>query len=104
MNTTAHSPQFTASKYERSLINKIADRAIARAAEIGVKYDKTDALMDIEACHCNGCCLDLEKLLKAKADTFGHDVFGIRRFIDRSTGELTDCFLPRCAMPDPTCK
>ena len=41
--------------------------------------------------------LDLQKLLDAPDGDFGHDVFGIRRHINRQTGELENCFLPRCA-------
>lgn len=51
--------------------------------------------MDIRACHANGTPLRLEELLRADDGNFGHDVFGIRRYIDRTTGQLTDCFLPR---------
>lgn len=46
----------------------------------------------------SGCELDLQKLLDAPDGDFGHDVFGIRRHINRQTGELGDCFLPRCAV------
>lgn len=90
-------PSFTATKSEMVLINKIANRAVQAAADMDVSYNKLDALMDIEACHCNGTPLNLPKLLAAPDGDFGHDVFGIRRFIDRSTGRLTQCFVPRCA-------
>lgn len=53
--------------------------------------------MDLTACHCNGCELDLDRLLLAPDPDFGHDVCGIRRHIDRRTGKLGGCFLPRCA-------
>lgn len=97
MNSTTYGPQFTASKPEMVLINKIANRAVALAIELGMNYDKMDATMDLEACHSNGMPLDLPKLLAAPKGDFGHDVFGIRRFIDRNTGQLTQCFVPRCA-------
>jgi hypothetical protein len=51
--------------------------------------------MDIDATHCNGTPLKLEELLKADDANFAHDVFGIIRHIDRTTGKLTMCFLPR---------
>lgn len=41
--------------------------------------------------------LDLEGLAKADDSNFAHDLFGIRRHLDRSTGKLTYCFLPRYA-------
>lgn len=54
--------------------------------------------MDITACHCNGCPLDLEKLLNAGEFDFTHDVLGIRRHVSRETGEMQNCFVPRCAV------
>jgi hypothetical protein len=92
--------QFNASKFEFQLIRKIRDRALAMAREHGVEYDSRDCLMDIEACHCNGTPLDLNRLLAAPDVDFAHDVFGIRRHINRRTGVIGDCFLPRCAMPE----
>lgn len=59
--------------------------------------DQSTAVMDIDACHSNGCSLQLDKLLNADDANFAHDVFGIRRFIDRTTGKLDGCFLPRSA-------
>ncbi len=94
-------PQFTASKAEHQLIIKIAQRLQPIADAYGIDVDYTSLCMDIEACHCNGCELDLQKLLDAPDSDFGHDVFGIRRHINRRTGQLEDCFLPRCAMPQP---
>ena len=90
-------PVFTATVEEHRQIGKIAAAAVTAAKEAGIEYPFQDAVMDITACHANGCPLDLGKLLTAPASDFGHDVFGIRRFIDRSTGQLTQCFLPRCA-------
>lgn len=100
MTSLRYGPQFTASKYETKPILAIAKRAVAKATEYGIDYDFQSAVMDLEACHCNGMPLDLQKLLDAPDGDFGHDVFGIRRFIDRETGKLTDCFVPRCALPE----
>ena len=58
-------------------------------------YKHMDAMMDIEACHSNGCPLRLNELLATDDGNFGHDVFGIRRHLDRETGKLGGCFLPR---------
>ncbi len=80
-------------------MRKIAKRAVGMAADLKVDYDFQTAWMDLEACHCNGTPLNLPKLLNAGDGDFGHDVFGIRRFIDRTTGEMTSCFLPRCSSP-----
>ncbi len=53
--------------------------------------------MDLVACHANGCPLDFERLSDADDFNIAHDVFGIRRHLDRETGQLTDHFLPRYA-------
>lgn len=97
MNTLTR-PQFTASVEETKLIVKIAKRAVKMARAIGSKtYSQMTAVMDVEACHCNGCPLKLDALLKADDFNFSHDVFGIAAHIDRTTGELQDCFVPRFA-------
>lgn len=53
--------------------------------------------MDVTACHANGTRLDLGKLLNFPDFDFAHDMAGIHNCIDRETGKLTNCFLPRCA-------
>lgn len=75
----------------------IAKRAVAVAQQNGIDYDQHDALMDVHACHANGCPLNLKELLEADNGNFGHDVFGIRHHINRRTGKLEDFFLPRFA-------
>lgn len=87
--------KFTATTEERILIRKIADRA-KKLGLIFKNYDRQTCLMDLEACHCNGTPLDLQRLLDAETFTFMHDVTKIARHIDRNTGKLTDHFLPRC--------
>lgn len=37
-------------------------------------------------------------LHKFKDSDFMHDIGGIYRHLDRKTGKLTGCFLPRCAV------
>lgn len=79
----------------------IAKRASRLALDVGgIEYTILDAEMDVSATHLNGCPLKLEELLAADDANFGHDVFGIRRFIDRETGKLTGCFCPRFAQPE----
>lgn len=75
----------------------IAERASNMAAIAGFSYPILDATMDIDACHNNGCPLKLHELLEADDFNFAHDAFGIRRHIDRTTGKLQDCFVPRYA-------
>jgi hypothetical protein len=92
---------FDVSKGEAVLIMNIARRAIT--AGLGGN-DMLGMEMDITAAHANGCPLDLGKLLNFGDGDFAHDISGIRYHIDRETGKLGDCFLPRCAAPPcPAC-
>lgn len=93
--------EFTATKEEAKTIMQIVGRAVKLGTTLEVLVDPMQLAMDIEACHCNGCPLKLDALLKARDSDFGHDVFGIRRYLDRETGKLTRCFLPRYAEPEP---
>lgn len=88
---------FEVTAEESKIITKIAQRAVKDGKAAGVEVDFATMEMDLTACHANGCPLDLQKLLDAPYGTFGHDVYGIRKFIDRDTGTLTQCFLPRCS-------
>lgn len=54
--------------------------------------------MDLTAVHVSGCKLQLQNMLTAKASDFVHDCIGINNHINRTTGELMDCFLPRYAV------
>ena len=82
---------------EAEAITAIAHRASAMARDAGRVYPVLTADMDITATHNNGCPLNLSALLAAAAGDFAHDIFGIQRHIDRNTGKLGDCFLPRYA-------
>lgn len=89
---------WTATKEETESIDKIAHRAAKLANELtGGDWKMFDFLMDIQACHLNGCPLDLDLLLSFPNFDFSHDVFGIRKHINRNTGKLENCFKPRCA-------
>lgn len=88
---------FKTTKEESKLITKIATRAVSIATKYGVEYAMREAYMDITACHANGMPLRLTTLLKTDDFTFAHDVFGIRQHINRTTGEIADCFVPRTA-------
>lgn len=87
-----------ASKFESQIIGKLAKRASAMADKSGFEYTPMDARLDITACHLNCCALNLNKLAQAEDFDFAHDVFGIRRHINRDTAQLEDCFVPRCAL------
>lgn len=96
MKTKSTLVQFDISKKDAKLIDTIVDRAIALCIREKIPVgDRLNIEMDITAVHRNGNALDLERLLAAKDPDFGHDVFGISRYIDRDTGALTDHFRPR---------
>lgn len=90
-------PSFDVSKHDRELARQIAARAAGLSAQAGRNVNLTELWMDIVACHANGCPLDLERLSKADDFNIAHDVFGISRHLNRDTGELMNCFLPRFA-------
>lgn len=103
-------PLFTASVSEGKLIREIALRAHATQVDHTIAAVRSgygqpeqptlqDWMMDIEATHCNGCPLDLAALASAPEPHFSHDIFGIRRHLDRETGKLEDHFRPRHARP-----
>jgi len=83
-------------------------RNTARAAEAAKRYEKMtrplprgyeriNLIMDLTAADgVNGNCpLDWDRLIAADDFNFLHDLSGICRHINRDTGELENCFLPR---------
>jgi hypothetical protein len=76
---------------ELGLIRKIATRARQIYPQLGA----LDLQMDIEATHSNGCPLKLKELLEAENFDFAHDIAGIHNNLNRNTGKLENCFLPR---------
>jgi hypothetical protein len=81
-------------KDEIRTISKIAQRAVVLAEQHGVEYKQIDAMIDLEAAHGEHA-LRLSDLLAADDGNFCHDVFGIRRHLNRETKKMGDCFLPR---------
>lgn len=88
---------FTASRFELSVIKKIVERAI-RLGGFDSEVAPITLFMDLEACISNGCPLKLDELLAARDSDFMHDVCGISRHLDRTTGRLGGGFLPRYAL------
>jgi hypothetical protein len=82
---------FKVSKADRQLIDLI----LLRAVNVITVEDRVSLSMDITACHANGTPLRLQEWLVADDFNFAHDVVGITRHIDRSTGKMMDCFSPR---------
>ena len=71
-------------------------KVIDRAKKIWPDLNTANLDMDLTAVHVSGCPLDFEKLLAFDEQDFLHDISGITIHIDRTTGELQNCFFPRC--------
>lgn len=86
-------------KQEMLLISLIADRALKMAVKYDCPYeDKLSAVLDIEYAH-KQVPMRLRELLEADDFNFSHDVFGIRRHMNRDKCKLEGSFLPRFAIP-----
>jgi len=86
---------FDANPVDAELIRRIVARAI-REGVIAKKYS-VDIEMDLRAVHLNDVPLRLVDMLQAKPFDLDHDILGINRHLDRETGKLRSCFLPRFA-------
>lgn len=84
-------------KANRKKLMAITDRAAKLVEGLGLAACKVDIMMDLEAAH-RDTPLDFDKLLAFDDGNFGHDISGIRHHLNRRTGELEDCFVPRCAL------
>jgi hypothetical protein len=84
------------SKSDFYLAVEIAERAVRELTDY--PDDERTLVMDLNACHANGCPLDFKGLLEAPLQDFSHDICGIRQHINRDTGKLEDFFTPRYAL------
>jgi len=82
------------SRKEILTVHKIAKRFCEMSASVGRSVDLTDVSMDLMACHFKNP-LDIEGLLNSRDSDFIHDLCGIRNHLNRKTGNLEDCFVPR---------
>lgn len=89
---------FDTTRHEMVTMSAIADRAAGALRMAGAVVEKHHVMMDITATHCNGCRLRLDELLGADNLNFSHDICGIYRHLDRGTGRLGGCFVPRFAV------
>lgn len=81
--------------------NRIMQKILRRAEQLGVKNNKArfDAMsleMDLLAVHAR-TPLRLAALANSGSFNFLHDVLGIVRHLNRRTGLLENCFVPRSA-------
>lgn len=91
-------PETTREEFE--LIAKIVKRTNALQSELDIKpYNTVDLALSLELAH-HTCPMDLQQLLESNCYDFSHDVGGIMRHINRDTGQLEECFQPRCALSE----
>ena len=78
--------------------NRCADRLLNIGEKIKseTQPDVVGVMMDLCAASLT-TPIDFEKLLKSDIHDFIHDILGIANHLDRDTGELRNCFLPRSA-------
>lgn len=86
---------FEVSEADAKLIDRIARRAADMVKQHTSSFNQVHCAMDITAVHVNGNPLDLAQLAESEDMHFVHDVWGIRRHINRSTGQLENDFSPR---------
>lgn len=91
---------FSVTPEERAVIGEIVKRAQAEGLCRGKQapnhwYEPLSMEMDLCACHANGTRLDFDRLLGANGFNFTHDIAGIARHMNRTTGQLDDHFSPR---------
>jgi hypothetical protein len=81
---------------EAAEVAKIIKRAAKMEREAGGRLNRQSLEMDLAAAHAT-MGLDLHRLAAFPDFDFAHDVYGIMRHMDRSTGRIRDHFIPRCA-------
>lgn len=87
---------FETSAEDSALIDQIVTRGRALDRKHHVRgYSILHCTMDITAAHANGTPLRLADMLAADDFNFAHDWSGIRRHLNRETGQMLSCFLPR---------
>lgn len=82
----------TLKRTDYEAISRIAKRAVS----LFPGADKLTIEMDLEAAH-KSVGIDFDKLENFDDFNFMHDIVGIDKNINRNSGELGNCFLPRSA-------
>lgn len=88
---------FNITAEENILINAIVNRAIDHPSFKSNSDTQLGLNMDISAVHCNGCRLRLKDFLEGDDFDFFHDIYGIQKNLNRTTGRLESIFYPRFA-------
>lgn len=84
------------SKEDEREVSHAIERAREMFAKFGHKLDVLSLRMDLAAVNAV-IPLDFSKLANFDNFNLSHDVGGIIKHMDRETGDLRDCFVPRCA-------
>ena len=89
-------------KEDYEAMSRVADRWNSLREKAGVDaVSKIHLVMDLDVAHTN-CPIDFEKLESFGDGDFSHDIGGIYSYVNRETGELDNCFVPRSARSVPT--
>jgi len=90
------------SELDVSLCQAIVTNYNTERASAGFQpVDHTCAVMDLAACHLYAYPLDLRAMSHGDPFDVAHDIVGIARHLDRSTGKLSGCFCPRFILVVP---
>lgn len=82
------------------LMKDILDRAERLNLVQETESSRMTLLMDIDFTD-EIIPLDLDQLSQMDDANFAHDITGIQYNFNRVTKQMDDCFLPRCAKPQP---
>lgn len=83
---------------ETLLISDIVKRGCALAAKFDCTLNPLNSFLDMIVVH-RALPLNLKGMLESDDFNFAHDFFGIRNHLDRISGKLGNCFLPRFTLP-----
>ena len=86
--------KFTPAEHE--VVMQIARRAEVMYRNAGDPRESIEIFMDLSATNVH-VPLRFDDLLEADDFNFAHDIGGIARHLNRDTGQLGGCFLPRYA-------
>ena len=79
---------------ENNAVTAIIKRANAIFSNNGIKYPSLDIRMDLACVHAT-YPLRLQEMSEASDTDLMHDMGGIYRCLNRETGKLEHCFIPR---------
>ena len=71
-----------------------------KSSQYSMNIDSVSTLMDLAACNRengNDFFLDIDRLLEFPDFDFWHDILGLKANMDRTSGLVINCFIPRCA-------